>query len=436
MEITYQIISLGILFLFIMILSFLNNSINSSKAKPKKKEPGPDHSNSPKKAFFVDEILEHSTNAIALMTSELDILFANKTFNKLFRLEKTSNDLPNFEKEFPFGANHPFIVAIKKYCAAAKDNFPISTLKAAFPTIDNSEQKSDYFVLLRPHSPKNSSQKTFVMWITVPQITRAIEKDLKNSLDKAEEDLKKLEELDKLKSEFLATCSHELKTPLVSIKGYLDLISSEKLGPLSDKQRKALNVSLRNASNLNTLISSMLNFARMEAGKLKFDLIPQKIGPLLKNTAESIKPISDNKDIKVKIDLEEELPSVIIDAALLNRVLLNILENAIKFSPKDSEIILKAGRASQQYVQVELIDHGIGIAPEQIEQIKNPFFQIDKSDTRRTGGLGLGLAIAERILIGHGTTLHIESEENKGTSVSFNLSVKETVTTKKPNPFG
>jgi signal transduction histidine kinase len=418
-----------------MILSFLNNSIRVNSSNSNKRSAETPAEEAKKPPILIEDIVKNSAYAIAIINSDLNILFSNKSFNDLFHIKESQNETINFEEAFRFGSNHSFLNSLKKHCNPSNTDFKFISFKTSFSANSNSEQESSHFVLLRAQEATVLNQRVFGLLLTAPEITTLIEEDLKSSLLKAEENLKKLEELDKLKSEFLATCSHELKTPLVSIKGYLDLISSEKLGPLSDKQQKALNVSLRNAENLNSLISSMLNFARMEAGKLRFDLIPQKIGSLLKDTAESIKPISDNKGIKIKIELEEDLPHVIIDTALLNRVLLNILENAIKFSPKDSEIVLKAGRASQQYVQVELIDQGIGIAPEQIEKIKNPFFQIDKSDTRRTGGLGLGLAIAERILIGHGTTLHIDSEEGNGTSVSFNLSIKEMPKGKKTNPF-
>lgn len=239
-----------------------------------------------------------------------------------------------------------------------------------------------------------------------------------------ESDLRKMEELDQLKSEFLATLSHELKTPLVSIKGYLELISSGKMGPLTEKQEKALEISIKNTVNLNNMISSILNFARMEAGKLKFYLSFQKIGPLIKDVVYSMAPIAQNRKIAIKPELAADLPQVFMDAELMYRVFNNLIENAIKFSPDNSEIIISAKEVSDKHIEVSVKDSGCGITTDKIELIKKPFFQIDQSDTRPTGGMGLGLPICEKILTGHGTSLTIQSGPNEGSKFSFLLTTK------------
>jgi len=225
-----------------------------------------------------------------------------------------------------------------------------------------------------------------------------------------------------LKTEFLAICSHELKTPLVSIMGYLDLISSGKLGPLTPRQENALRVSIRNAGRLKELLSTLLDLARMEAGKMLFEFTPQRLGAMFEDLVATVHPMAEEKGVSIEIEPQSDLPLVTIDASLLHRVFLNLLDNSIKFTPSGGRIVIRAD-ARNDIVHVEINDTGVGIRPTDIDRVKEPFFQSDASDTRTTGGLGLGLAIVERILRGHGTRLSIESIQGKGTRVGFSLKV-------------
>lgn len=226
---------------------------------------------------------------------------------------------------------------------------------------------------------------------------------------------------EKLKTEFLATLSHELKTPLVSIIGYLDLIATEKLGVITDRQKHALDVSLKKTAHLNTLISSILNFARMEAGKLEFDLKPNKIQPMLNDIIESFKPIADKKNVVFETDYEADMGPLLFDNDLIYRVITNLLDNAVKFSYDKTVISVKLSKDKEQLAKIVVENFGPGIPENMLEKVKNKFFQADTSDTRPRGGLGIGLAIAEKILVGHGTKLHIESEVGKKTTFSFYL---------------
>ncbi|NLI78166.1 MAG: hypothetical protein GX442_17245 [Candidatus Riflebacteria bacterium] len=242
------------------------------------------------------------------------------------------------------------------------------------------------------------------------------------ALAEAQSSVKKLAEIDRLKSEFLAICSHELKTPLVSITGYLDLMGSQKLGPLTPRQENALRVSLRNAGRLNELLGSLLDLARMEAGKMQFEFTPQRLGPMLEEILAVVHPMLESKRLTLTVDSPPDLPYVVLDPSMLNRVFLNLLDNAIKFTPSGGTIAIRAV-AAEEAVHVEVTDSGTGIPPADLERVKAPFFQSDASDTRRAGGLGLGLAIVEKILIGHGTRLTLENRPGGGTRAGFSLKV-------------
>ena len=164
----------------------------------------------------------------------------------------------------------------------------------------------------------------------------------------------------------------------------------------------------------------------MEAGKLKFDMVNQKLQPNINDIVDSLKPLADGRNIGFVVSMDPGLPAVVMDPDLIHRVLSNLIENSIKFSQPGSSISIRVFQSDAGRIQVEISDQGCGIPADKIDKIKAPFFQADKSDTRPTGGLGLGLAIAEKILAGHGTSLSIKSEEGKGTSCSFWLKIAGT----------
>ncbi|MEW6708920.1 MAG: PAS domain-containing sensor histidine kinase [Candidatus Riflebacteria bacterium] len=355
----------------------------------------------------------------AVLDQEMNILFCNNRFAELLNDSPFQLNGTNFLSRYPFSKNDILFqtlekIALKKHLLTKPMVFGIKASQS-----DSSNEEIDFFALIR--SFKEKEQNLIWLAMTFPGNAEVIMDDMVKSLKQKDSDLKKLEEIDQLKSEFLATLSHELKTPLVSIKGYMDLMESEKFGPLTEGQRKALRISLKNTSHLNSMISSILNFARMEAGKLKFDLVGQRINSMINDTVDSMKPISDKSQVEVIAECPGELPWVLVDAELINRVLINLIDNAIKFSEPGTIVSIKAELTSSDQVKVSVNDQGCGIPEDKIDMIKRPFYQADKSDTRPRGGLGLGLAICEKILAGHGTTLAIESKPGIGTSFSFLL---------------
>lgn len=366
-------------------------------------------------------LFDESIFPTALFKTDLKLILANKSFKSTFMNTASA-------KESVSMADIKSLWLDKKSAdllshLQATRSLPESPFFINIEFTEDSGEKENYVLFFRHCDNLPTSEPLITLKAINNKYTMNIAEDLVNKIAERETSLKKLEEVDRLKSEFLATLSHELKTPLVSIKGYLDLIASKKMGPLTEKQAKALQVSQRNASHLNSLISSMLNFARMEAGKLMFDLVHQKLPPRISETIDSMRPIAENRNVMIQNSFDPDLPAVVFDPELMHRVMCNLLENAIKFSATNSEINVDISLHSPQLVKVQVKDFGCGIPADKLELIKTPFYQIAKSDTRPTSGLGLGLAICEKILIGHGTTLNIESQENKGTTCSFHLKV-------------
>jgi|GEM_PF-979832 len=367
--------------------------------------------------YVLREALNQSNQGIALLDSTGRIVFWNSRLEAMTGIT-TNMVMKRMLSEISlFSDDHPIVKMLPgaisqplEHSLKFRTQLSHSSSKESFPVIVN----------LGRFSIGNPDQ--FVILLTILDIREAEElrNRLQKALTEAESSVKKMTELDRLKSEFLAICSHELKTPLVSITGYLDLIASGKMGQITEKQHNALQISIRNAAQLNKLLSSLLDFARMEAGKIRFDFTPQKLSVMIEEAAAVFLPMTGSKHIKISLDVSDDLPHVYMDTALLNRVFLNLFDNAVKFTPANGEIQVKA-RETENQVSVEIIDNGIGINEKDLERVKEPFFQADASDTRKTGGLGLGLAIVEKILGGHGSKLEIENNATRGTTMRFFL---------------
>ncbi|PKL44694.1 MAG: hypothetical protein CVV41_04830 [Candidatus Riflebacteria bacterium HGW-Riflebacteria-1] len=363
----------------------------------------------------------NSTFPTVIFRPDLSIITASRSFSEVFLRAGQRQELSS-------------IAAIKRLwqdencrqILSAIENtktMPTSPVFVDIEFVDTEGAPQTYIIVLRTYDNHPTLPPFMALTAVNAKYTQRVAENLSEKLAEKDSNLKKLEEVDRLKSEFLATLSHELKTPLVSIKGYLDLIASEKMGPLTEKQAKAVQVSLKNTSHLNSMISSILNFARMEAGKLMFDLVHQKLPPRINDTVDAMRPIAESRNITLQTSYENDLPAVIFDPELIHRVMCNLLENSIKFSPAGASIMIKVCQHSPKLVKVLVIDNGCGIPTDKLELIKTPFYQIVKSDTRPTSGLGIGLAICEKILAGHGTSLTIESRENHGTTCSFCLKI-------------
>lgn len=365
------------------------------------------------------QMLMNSQLSTAILNMDASIVFCNCHFARILNNSPEKLIGQNLLEHYPWPRNGQLYDKLESIFV--KQVLPTKPYLLCFRIQEEvfSRSEIDLLALLRHY---RESDRDFILFVlTYPVDSDLIFDDMLNSLKKKDSDLKRLEEIDQLKSEFLATLSHELKTPLVSIKGYMDLMASGKFGPLTEQQEKALRVSLKNTSHLNSMISSILNFARMEAGKLRFDMAPQRISSLISDTIDSMKPIADRQEIEIINRMSAELPKVMIDAELINRVLINLLDNAIKFSEPGKTVEIKGEIVSEELVRISVIDSGCGIPEDKIDKIKRPFYQADKSDTRPRGGLGLGLAICEKILEGHHTSLAINAGNNSGTCVSFML---------------
>ena len=235
----------------------------------------------------------------------------------------------------------------------------------------------------------------------------------------------RLESLDRQKTEFLATVSHELRTPLTSIQGYLELMLEGDVGPLGEDQRHVLGVMERNTVRLRGLIEDILVLNQVESGGLLTGRTELSVSDLLRATVEELRPLADKSAIRLEMDTDlqdHEWATVIGDRAQLQRALMNILSNAIKFTPGQGTVRLSCDidRETEEVI-VTCEDTGIGIPEADLAHLFTRFFRASNATSRAIQGTGLGLAIVQAIVETHGGKLKLDSIEGKGTTVTMRI---------------
>ena len=227
-------------------------------------------------------------------------------------------------------------------------------------------------------------------------------------------------ELDRLKSEFVAVVSHEVRTPLTSIKGSLELLGDERFHKLPPPQRELLGICQANAERLITLINDILDFSKLESSKLSLNIEPVDIGHVLTEVTENIRSLAAGKGIEIEVKVDPSTGAVDADPMRIGQVATNLIGNAIKFSPEKGRIeVFASGDESQVTLSVK--DYGRGISSRDLNRLFQRFAQLDSSTTRKAGGTGLGLVISKGIVEQHGGKIWVESAEGQGSTFSFSL---------------
>ena len=252
---------------------------------------------------------------------------------------------------------------------------------------------------------------------------RYLERRVQERTAELQEALRKLSELNQLKANFVANISHELRTPLTHVRGYLELLAAETLGPLTEEQRNALQVSQRAAGRLESLFDSLISFALVARGEMSLRLLPANINKIAAEIINYSYPKAVDRNVTLHAEVKPDLPLAQADEEKLSWVILQLLDNAIKFTPAGGHVTLSIQPETDTLITVAVSDTGIGIPPNRLEEIFEPFHQLDGSSTRQFGGTGLGLALVRDILDAHNSTIDVKSEEGKGTTFTFPLLV-------------
>jgi signal transduction histidine kinase len=224
-----------------------------------------------------------------------------------------------------------------------------------------------------------------------------------------------LRELDRLKAEFVSVASHEIKTPLSVIRGYVTLLADGIYGEVNDQQKKTLEAVSTQTDRLARLVHRLLDVSRFEAGGARLELRQIELRPFFEELTGDFRVLAVQNGIEFPVRLADDLPPTMVgDEDRLNEVLGNLLSNAFKFTPKGGSIRVEAAR-SDGGVRVEVEDTGVGIPADKLPHVFEKFYQVDNDAQPRSVGSGLGLAIAREIVEAHGGTIGAESEVGRGT---------------------
>ena len=245
------------------------------------------------------------------------------------------------------------------------------------------------------------------------------------------DDITNEHEIEQMKSEFVSLVSHELRTPLTSIKGFISLILDGKTGAINQKQQESLGRALRQSERLAELINDLLDISRIEAGRIEMKREQLQIDAIAERRIEELRPQADEKAISLLLKTPSILPAMIGDADRIGQVFINLIGNAIKYTPDNGNVTVKISQSSQNGnperdgFHVEVVDTGPGIPAEERERVFDKFRQLGSVQTRQQGGSGLGLSIAAGIVEAHGGKLWVDTGDNgQGSNFQFFIPIE------------
>jgi len=238
---------------------------------------------------------------------------------------------------------------------------------------------------------------------------------------------KRKEELNEMKTRFTLLTSHELMTPITVIKGYMDLMTGKLLGELTEKQKNALGIMNKYFIRLQAIKDNLTKLHVGMPTSIEETLEPSSIEVLIRTTTDDITPFIKKRNQKLSVEMERDIPQVMMDRAAIRQVLVNLLLNAIIYTPDQGEIKVRA-KSENEAVCVEVEDNGVGIPKDKLGTIFESFYEVGDTSKHssgsiefKAGGMGLGLTIAKNIIDAHNGQIWVESEEGKFSKFTFAL---------------
>ena len=252
-----------------------------------------------------------------------------------------------------------------------------------------------------------------------------LEKKIKERTNELVKSLRAIEVISKTKSDFISSVSHELRTPLTSVKGFSSLLVGDKFGTLPEEAKARLLKVDENVNKLMAIVNTLLDISRIESGKMETKIASSDIIQLIKDVADFLSPQIKSKNISLTFDLPESL-NVYMDKNLIERVLINLINNALKFTPSEGKIMFRCTQDNKQAI-ISVSDTGCGMKKDDLEKIFQEFFRTSHPSTVKIEGSGLGLSLVKRIIDTHKEKIWVESKLGKGTTFYFTLKAAKNV---------
>ncbi len=245
------------------------------------------------------------------------------------------------------------------------------------------------------------------------------------------QDVTQLRQQDEIKGSVISTVSHQLKTPLTSIRMAIHLLLEEKVGPLTEKQVELLVAAREDSDRLHDILTNLLDISRIESGRDQMEFHIVSARSMVLEALEPFRRTAQDQGLALSVELPEDLPEVWVDPTRINHVFSNLLTNAFKYTSPGGKIVLSA-KVEQEFVQFSILDTGRGIPSDYLPRIFDPFFRVP--DQGKETGAGLGLAIVKEIVEAHGGIVGVESREGQGSTFSFTVRRADRVSKKEMRP--
>jgi PAS domain S-box-containing protein len=344
---------------------------------------------------FQHSILDSMMSGVLVVDLEGRVAFFNRTVEQVLRIRfddwrgRSVQDLARIAE--------PFVVS--------KDEF-LNTIGWLHP----------------PHEPRRSQELEFragdeSLWLR--EDSRSLRDAQGNVIGRllVYHDISREKAIDRMKTEFISVASHELRTPMTSIKGSVDLILSGFAGEYSADTHELLEIAQKSCDRLIRLINDILDLAKIEAGQIRLRVEHLPLAEAVHRAVQSVRALAEQNGVRVTLESQPELPLVAMDKDRMEQVVTNLLSNAIKFSPPKSTVKVMLEH-HEHGVQCIVEDQGCGIAAEDLEKVFAKFQQVGE---KKKGGTGLGLAICQALVMEHGGRIWVESELERGTRFIFRL---------------
>ena len=279
----------------------------------------------------------------------------------------------------------------------------------------------DLKLLERAQLDQSVTEQIIQLRSALQAANRTLERRVEERTLELQKALERVSELSQLKSNFIANISHELRTPLTHIKGYVELLITESLGSITEEQHHALQVSQQSTNKLETLVEDLIMVSLASRGELSIKQENVDICRLAHLTIKSHVRQAEERGVNLHEMIDEEALLVQADSQKIAWVLNQLVDNGVKFTPSNGRVVVNIRREGENLVIVSVTDSGIGIPPSRLEDIFEPFHQLDSSTTRHYGGTGLGLSLVRQIIEAHGSMLEVQSIEGRGSTFKFPL---------------
>jgi signal transduction histidine kinase len=228
----------------------------------------------------------------------------------------------------------------------------------------------------------------------------------------------KLRQMDQTKDDFISMASHQLRTPLTSVKGYVSMVLDGDAGPVSPLQRKLLNQSYVSSQRMVYLISDLLNVSRLRTGKFIIEPIPSNLARVIKDEIEQLQETAKGRNLELTYDKPEHFPTLMLDETKIRQVIMNFIDNAIYYTPSGGHISVNLAD-KKDTIEFTVVDDGIGVAKHEQPHLFTKFFRAHNAKRARPDGTGLGLFMAKKVIVAQGGALIFRSQEGKGSTFGF-----------------